>query len=220
MAETANRNRRADLKAALKRVKPDDVMTLDDAAILWGTAKSRFVTVRNQMAKFPPPQKGEGNKYDYPAKAAIEAMLDHELRFDAATKKRGDRINAILGKSGKRADLDEQASLSVTELARLNTMAAEIEEREREQGAYVPVAGNAALASEIFSLISEFHRELSNKLDPHGLLPPALRAQIDSLGEEFLLRLHGQMKDVLSPDAKPKKPRGAAGRTGRASSRR
>lgn len=216
MRDHSNRNRRADIKAALKRAKPDDVLELEALAIIWGTTKPRFVTVRNTMADFPQPMPGQGNKYIYPARVALQSMLDHETRHDADAKARAARTDAILGRTGKRAVSDDSARHSVSELATLSRMAAEIEEREREQGEYLAVAEVAAVAGEVFSEISEFMASLPNKMDPNGLLPPELRVMIGSQAKEALLQLHRKMKQVLSPDAKPRTSRTAPRRTRKA----
>lgn len=220
MAEVSNYKRRADLKAALRRVKPDDFLELEHVALLWGTTKQRFVTVRNGMADFPDPLPGQGNKYIYPARKAITAMLAYETRHDDAAKVRAARTNAILGRGGSRKGGDEAASHTVNELATLARMRAEIEEQEREQGFYVPVAEVAAVAGEVFEAISEFMGTLANKMDPHGLWPAELRAQIEVQGADALLQLHRKMKNVLSPDAKPRSNRTTTGRPRRSRARR
>lgn len=213
MRDQTNRNRRADIKAALKKAKPDDVLDLETIAIIWGTAKSRFVTVRDTMADFPQPMAGQGNKYIYPARKALQSMLDHETRHDEAAKAREARTNAILGKTGRRKGDDDAGRHSVNELATLSRLSAEIEEREREQGEYLPVAEVAAIAGDVFSEISEFMAALPNKMDPNGLLPPELRTMIGAQGKEALLQLHRKMKQVLSPDAKPRSSRTAPRRS-------
>lgn len=216
MRDGPNLTRRADLKSALRRAKPADNLTLEALAIIWGTTKSRFVSVRNTMPDFPQPMAGQGNGYIYPAAKALKAMLAHETRHDDAAKARAARTNAILGRSGRKGDAADVGAHTPSELATLSRMAAEAEQRERDQGMYVPVAEQAAIAGDVFSEISEFMRGLSNKLDPHGLLPPETRTLVDTLGDELLLRIHRKMKDVLSPDAKPRANRTATRRTRKA----
>lgn len=213
-----------DLRAALKRAKPNDLLSLEDVALLWGTSKSRFVTVRDQMATFPtsiPAPKDMGlapRAYVYPARAAIEAMIAHATRHEDIDRAKAARTAAILGE--RRAGGDETPLHRVNELQTLNRMAAEIEERERAQGEYVPRADVAAVAGEVFSEISEFFGILSNKLDPHGELAAELRARIDALGREALLRFHARMKDMLEPDAVAKANRDQADRAGKTRPRR
>ena len=221
MAEVSNYKRRADLKAALRRVKPDDFLELEHVALLWGTTKQRFVTVRNAMADFPDPLPGQGNKYIYPARRAIEAMISYETRHDDAAKLKAARAQAIIGPRGKRAKDDlATASHSVNELATLARMRAEIEEQEREQGLYAPIAETAAVAGEVFELISDFMSTLDNKMDPHGLWEPEFRSQVRAAGADALLQLHAKMKAVLSPDAKPRSSRTSSRRPSRARARR
>ncbi len=220
MREKANPNRRRDIAAALKRAKPGDHLTLQDIALVWGVTKQRFVTVRNQMADFPDPLPGQGNVYIYPAKQALEAMLAHETRHDDAARARQKRTALILGHVARGRAAEDIGAYTPNDLSTLARLAADTEQRERDQGLYVPVAEVAALAGEIFGEISEFMGGLANMVDPHGLLPPSTRAQIDSGGSEALLGLHRRMKDMLSPDAKPRGNRTASVRTRRAQARR
>lgn len=209
--------RRQDLAAALKRVKAEDVLTLEELALLWGVTKPRFVSERNLMATFPDHIK-QGNVYFYPAKAAIQAMLDHETRHDKMNRDRAAIAARILGK-GRQEEVDS-AGHSVNELATLNRMATEMEEREREQGKYIPAAEVARVCGEVFSEISEFMSSLDAKVDPNGLLPLEIRAMILSNGKDALLRLHRLMRDMLRADADDKPTRTAARRSRRASARR
>jgi len=212
VADGPNLNRRRDIAAALKKAKPSDSLTLEALALVWGVTKPRFVTVRNTMADFPPPSPGQANVYIYPAVKALKAMLAHETRHDDAARKRQERTNQILGRTARGRTDDAAGRHTVNELATLSKMRAQIEADEREQGLYAPIAQVAAVASEVFGEISEFMRGLSNKLDPHGLLDPEIRARIDKGGDDALLQLYGKMKDVLSPDAKPTRNRKPSGR--------
>lgn len=216
MRDQSNRNRRADIKRALKAAKTGDVLELEALAIIWGTAKSRFVTVRNTIVDFPQPMPGQGNKYVYPAQKALQSMLDHETRHDDAAKAREARTNAILGNTRKRGGDEDAGKHSVNELATLSRLSAEIEEREREQGEYVAVAEVAAVMGDVFSEISEFMAALPNKMDPNGLLPPELRTMIGAQGKEALLQFHRKMKQMLDPDAKPRSSRTAPRRSRKA----
>lgn len=214
----------SDLKAALKRAGVDSLLSLDDLALIWGTAKSRFVTVRNQIPGFPDPilapkeMRLPPKAFAYPARAAIEAMLAFANRHEDADRAKAERTAAILG---QRRDGTDQAPLHrVNELQVLNRLAAEIEEREREQGLYIPRGDVAAIAGDVFSELSDFFATLSNKIDPHGELPPEVRDKVDELGSAELLRLHARMKDMLEPDAVTDRNRDQAHRTGKTRARR
>lgn len=214
----------SDLRAALKRSKADALLSLEDVALLWGTAKSRFVTVRNQIADFPAPipaPKAMGlppKAYAYPARPAIEAMLAYANRHDDLDRAKAERTALILG---QRRGRDDQTPLhKVNELQVLNRLAAELEARERAQGEYVASADVASVAGEVFSEISDFFATLSNKIDPHGELPPEVRKLVDDLGSSALLRLHGRMKDMLDSDAVTETNRDQADRAGKSPTRR
>lgn len=213
-----------DLRAALKRVKPNELFSLDDVALLWGTSKSRFVTVRDQMATFPAPQPAPKEMglapkaYVYPARAAIEAMLAHATRHEDIDRAKAERTAAMLGQ--RRVEGDAAPLHNVNELQTVNRLAAEIEERERAQGLYIPVAEVAAVAGELFSELSEFVSELANRIDPHGSLAPDVRLLIADQGKEALLLLHRRLKDMLRADAVAKTNRDQADRAGQPRARR
>ena len=102
MARGTNLTRVQDIRGALKRAKAGDLLSLTDCAMIWGISKGAFVNVRNRMATFPDGQEGAKNTILYPAVAALNAMLEHETRADAAEQERQQRAAAILGMNGKR----------------------------------------------------------------------------------------------------------------------
>lgn len=200
MGASPNPNRRSDIAAALKRAKPNDMITLEDLAFIYGTTKGPFVTAKKQMTGMPAPVL-QGTVHTYPARAALQAMLNYEKRNDAIADDRAKRTNAILGNLVKDR-MDETASnaLPARELQILNRMATEIEERERNQRLYIHASEVSQTAGEVFSELSEFMAGLSNKIDPNGLLDPALRAVIDTNGSEALLGFHKRLKLLLDAD--------------------
>lgn len=205
MAHETNIKRIQDLEAALKRAKPKDTLRLDELALLWGVTKPRFVTVRNTMADYPAPQPGAGNEYVYPARKAINVMLAHERRHEKAAQARQDRANEIMG-AGKRKGSPEAAFWSPTEMATLNRLAADIEERERAQGLFVPIAEVQAIALTIFSEFSDLCSRMPNVVDPHGALPVATRQLIDKNAKQALVHIHGTLKHILAADVEPRDP--------------
>lgn len=209
MGATANPNRRSDIAAALKRAKPNDMITLEDLAFIYGTTKGPFVTAKKQMTGMPQPVL-QGTVHTYPARAALQAMLTYEKRNDAIADDRAKRTNAILGNLVKdRMDETATNALPARELQILNRMATEIEERERNQRLYIPAGEVAATAGAVYSDLSEFMAGLSNKVDPNGLLDPALRALIDTNAANALLGFHRQLKLLLDADVVAGSPGGA-----------
>ncbi|MBX9814067.1 MAG: hypothetical protein K2X76_05135 [Sphingomonas sp.] len=209
-----------DLRVALKRAKPDDLLSLADCAIAWGVEKSRFVSVRNQIADFPDPRPAtkemglRPNAIVYPARAAIEAMLGYAMRGERSAAAKAARIDAILGRSRKGEEPD--ALLSPNDLVKMNRLQAEIQERERDQRQYIPAAEVSAIAAEVFSELSDFLSTLANKVDPHGTLSAELRASIDEEASKALLSFHRRMKDMFAPDVDAAANREPARRSRRA----
>lgn len=219
MPETSNPKRVRDIRAAIARAKQRDKLSLEDLATIWGTAKSRFVTVRNTMPGFPEPVDKVGNQHVFPAIRALKAMLKHEQRHDEMARIQQNRADAILGKRRK-PDEPVIAPMSANEMATLSRLAAETEERERAQGLYIPATEVAAVAHDVFSEISDFGSRLSNEIDPHGRLAPDVRLSIDKAAKEAVLRCHANMRQILSPDARQDGNRTATRRPGRAPARR
>lgn len=213
----------SDLKAALKRARPGALLSLDDLALLWGTSKARFVTTRNTIAGFPDPMPAPKEMrlapkaYVYPARPAIQAMLAYANRHQDLDRAKAERTAAMMG---ERRCVDSAPLHRISELQTINRMMAEIEERERLQGEYVPATDVAAVAGEIFSEVSETFASLSNKVDPHGEFPAELRLRMDEQGRAALLRLHRRMKDMLEADAVPNRNRDQAGKAGKPRARR
>jgi hypothetical protein len=211
-----DRKRVQDIGAALKRSKPKDLLALEHLAILWGVTKPRFVTVQRAMVGFPDPKPAPkemglpANSHVYAAIPALKAMLAYAGRHQVAARAKQALTDAILGV--RRDSTEPEVHHTPNELAVLSRLRAETEERERQQGLYVPVAEIAAVAGDVFSEISDWIEKLPNAIDPHGELPPATRVAIRDRGREELLQLHKRMKHILTrdvaPSGDPKKARG------------
>lgn len=202
MARGTNLTRVQDIRGALKRAKAGDLLSLTDCAMIWGISKGAFVNVRNRMATFPDGQEGAKNTILYPAVAALNAMLEHETRADAAEQERQQRAAAILGMNGKRGRRkQEQVYLPPSEMLKLSRLRAEIEERERNMGLYTKTADVRALLAAIFSIQTDCLGHLENKADPNGQWPAALREEVGKAGRACLLQIHRQLSHMLPPDA-------------------
>lgn len=200
-----NKQRRGALSGALKRIKPEERLSLDDLAMLWGTAKTRFVNVKQQMIRdgfdFPPPEKGAKNANLYHGKPALEVMLAYETRNDQSAHQKDKAIKAILG---QQQEQDSAGVLSISELAILNREAARAEERAREQGKHSLLSDQAAVAAEVFSMITDFFGDLDAQVDPNGQLDKEIRAKLRTLGHDAQIKLHDKMKELLSDE--PRSP--------------
>lgn len=222
MARTGpNYVRRQDIKAALKRVKADDMLSLDHLAVIWGVTKTRFVSVYKEIEAavgWPVPTPGPKNTHLYQAREALERMLEFETRHDSIEAARQKRVGQILGHTRRGREPEAGSVVSVGEMAQLNRLANDIEERERAQRQYIPVAEVAAISAEAFALFSEFCADMDNRADPNGELPPATRARIRELGAELQLRIYREMRGLLEADANtgPGDPKGSRGKARRA----
>lgn len=219
MARGTNLERVQDLQRAMKRARPDDVLSLAELALIWGIGKGAFVNIRNRMGGFPDAAPGPQNSLLYPALKALKVMLEHETRADAAEQERASRAAAILGMDGRKGGRRkaDEVVLPPSELLKLSRLRAEIEERERTQGEYVKLADVRAQGARVYSVMSETLGQLSMKADPNGLWPPEVREAVDKAGRQQLLVVHRELSDMLGPDAdsEPSRP----SKSGNASSR-
>ena len=129
-------------------------------------------------------------------------MLDEETAGDKAAADRQKTVDRILGRTARKKQGPAGAqALPVNELATLNRIANEIEERERAQRLYIPASEVSAVAGETMAIFADFCADLDNRADPNGELPPATRKRIRELGGELQLRIYREMKDLLDADA-------------------
>lgn len=229
MKRTANITRRADLEAAAARAKPKDLILLQDLAKIYGTSKTNFVNVLREIEKLydvPVPVPGPHGAHLYPARKTLLLILRFEKRHDDLHASLQARTAAIMGKGIKgKVENPEDVMLPIGEIATLSRVMAETEERERDQGLYVPIADVAATAGRVFSMLSGYLSTLEAHVDPNGLLSPQIRGAINMGGKDLSLQIHAEMKDMLSGHASPKPRqsktnRSANGRAGKARARR
>jgi hypothetical protein len=226
MARGTNLERVKALQSGVKRAKLGDKLSFTELALLWGVSKGAFTNVRQRMTGFPAGEPGPGNSILYPAKQALEVMLEYETRADAAEQERQSRAAAIMGldrKGGRRKK--EQVYLPPSELLKLSRLRAEIEERERNQGEYVPRAEVRATAARTYAILSEHLGQLDLRVDPNGLLPAETRAKLGEQGRKALLAIHAELSDMLGADvdhgpSRTPKRRGPAGGAERTPPRR
>lgn len=206
MARAPNLSRRADLEAALKRVKARDVLRLEDLAKIWGTTKQNFVNTLRQIENIvdvPEYVPGPRGTHLYPARKMLKAMLDYERRNDQLHANLAARAKAIMG-GPKRGGAPAEALLPINEMATLSRVMAETEDRERLQGSYVPAGEVSRVAGAAFGLVSAFLSELDAQIDPNGILPADVRTLIRNGGRNVALNIHAEMKHMLGGNAPPK----------------
>lgn len=210
--------RLVDLKAALKRAHHKHTCTLEDLASLWGVTKPRFVNKRREFHRFPEHAEKVGNAYLYPTRDALKAMIEYLEKHKEVSTSRAKRLGELIGTDQMAEHI--AGGFSIAELAKANQLAAELEERQRDQGLYAPISEVHRVIGMVFSEISEFVSNLANVVDPHGKLPPSARATLDSKAHEELLRLHGNLKGMLSTNAVDSGTRKPARKSGAARTRR
>jgi hypothetical protein len=189
------------LKSAHRRAKDEDEITLDTMASLWGCSKGQMVKIRDAIIGFPAHRTGPKGILLYPARLALKSLIDEETKDDREAAALLARQAKMLGRKHV-PNARPALNISISEMAQLARMSAEIEEREREQGLYVPV-----------------------QPDPNGKLPAAVRAAIDAGGRDVLLKIHAEMKHMLAGDAPARRrnaetARAPTGRAGRTQTRR
>lgn len=215
MARGSNIERITRLQNALRRAKPEDVLSNTELVHLVGMAsKGAFTNLRNQVENFPAAQDGPRGSLLFPARAAIEALLKYETREDEEELERQARAAAILGLGGKGGKRPKNAViLPPSELLKLSRVRAEIEERERTQREYIPASDVTATAARIYAILSDHLSTLEQRVDPNGLLPVETRAAIGEQGRTAQLAIHAELSDMLGVDvddgpsrtAKPRK---------------
>lgn len=226
MARGTNLTRVKDLQAAIRRAKKGDALSLTELAMIWGVSKGAFVNVRQKMVGFPAGEQGPGNSILYPAAEALKIMLDYETRADEEERERQSRAAAIMGlnrKNGRRPKAE--VFLPPSELLKLSRLRAEIEERERNQGEFVPRSDVRSTAARIYAVLSEHLGQLELRVDPNGLLPAETRNRIGAEGRKALLAIHSELSDMLGADVdhgpgRTETARGPAGKPRAAPARR
>jgi hypothetical protein len=190
--------RKADLATAFKRFKKGEQISLEDLARLWGVTKARFINIRNDIQDFPDPVGKQGNAHLYEAKAAIAALIRHESRNDAQVNAKSAKVARILGATVHAAE--EEGALPAAEMLALARARAEIAKRLQEQGTLVKFSDVQQTAAEVFGEISQVLGKLSDSVDPNGKLSGQVRAIMDDLGKDLLLRMYNKLDDMLTDD--------------------
>lgn len=196
------------------------MLRLEELSNAWGTTKTNFVNVKNDISLtigFPVPKAGPNNSHLYPALASLKKMLEYETRNDSENDARAKRAAEILGETGRRKrTVAQDFTHAPNELATLNRLAADIEARERAQRQYLLASEVANIAADAFSIMSETCSNLSNEIDPNGLLPVETRMAVDGAGRSLLIRIHKQMKELLDADSGNVEPAAGVARKARA----
>ncbi len=217
-----NQTRRDDLQRARKKAKPGDKATLLELSNIWGTTKSRFLTQRNEMTGFPDMVEKVGNEHFFPTREALDAMWAYETRNDKARRDRQSRIDRMT--TGKKPNVEKDDALPIQDLIRVNSLQNDVEERERAQRQYIPVADVTRVTGIIFAQMSTFASDIASIVDPNGELTADHRARLDARGKEALLLLHAQIKGLLNGEddgtARNRKKAGRPVRRGASSKRR
>lgn len=231
MARGNNIERVNRLKAALikaKRAKKKNPkLTNTELCGIVGISKGAFTQLKNQIDDFPPHEEGPRNSQVYPAIEALEAIIAHETAEDEEEAARRKIVNEIIGASKPRGRKKKSPEvwLPPSEMMKYSRLQAEIEERERSQGEYIPVQEVRDLAGRIYATVKEPLQQLELKVDPNGLLTADQRARISELGRTALLGIAREIEGALGIDAddnasRPKNAARPAKRTQKSRARR
>lgn len=197
MADTqAKRDiRRERLRIALDTAVEGETIKLDELAKVWGVGKPAFVNVRDRIDHFPAATI-DGKTHFYPRLKALQSLDRWERREDANNADKNNRIAQLIGVESAGA-----ATMSLSDLTKASALRAEMEERMRAQGQLVAFAKLQTTAGKVFELLSRGLSNMGTVMDPNGAWSSDDRERADKHGRALLLRLHGEMKDMLGPDA-------------------
>ena len=196
MAEPADivSQRRGRITSALGATKGTrEKITLEELAAIWGVGKPAFVNIRKTILDFPKPIV-DGKTYHYPRRRAIEALERHEKRNDEKNDARGKRLAALVGIG------DDLAHLSITDLMKANQLRADLQAERERQGMLVPRPKVQSTAAKVFTILQRALNDLGTLVDPNGQHAPEIREAADKAGQDLLLRIHAEMKDMLTSD--------------------
>lgn len=212
MADTqAKRDiRRQRIAEAQRTAAKGETIGLAELAKVWGVGKPAFVNTRDLIPSFPPATIN-GKEYLYPRIEALAALDAWERRADAANAQRADRIAALIGFK------PDDDNLSISDLQKAYNLGVELEQRMIAQGQLVPRSEVNATAGKVFQLLSRFLSDLGTTVDPNGQFPPAVREAADKGGQDLLLRIHAEMRDMLTPHAQRTAPPSPNGKRARRS---
>lgn len=206
----ASTPRLSSLRAALKAAQPDDDVTLPVLTEIWGSSKGQFVKIRDQCMNFPPHKTGPHGVLIYPARAALEALIAFDTKDDVAAEALARRQTALLGvarKAGSRKGRATESFIPIDQLAKAARLAAEIEQRERDQGEFIAKIDVERVIGNVFSIISGRLSSLETMVDPSSSLPLPQRHLINKAGRDVLLQVNAEVKDMLAGNVRRKSPR-------------
>jgi hypothetical protein len=186
--------RRERIKAALAVTKgPKEKILLEELAAIWGVGKPAFVNLRKTILDFPKHDL-DGKTFLYPRRRAIEALDRHERRDDEKNDAKGRRLAALVGVE------DAAVHFSITDLMKANSLRADLQAEREKQGLLVPRPKVQSTASKVFTILQRALNDLGTLVDPNGQHSPEIREAADKAGQDLLLRIHAEMKDMLTSD--------------------
>lgn len=193
ISESVDRRRR--LEEARRTAAAGETITNTEMMNIWGVSKGRWTDIRNNIPDFPTPIV-TGNKQLYPRLASLDLMWAWETRGDQVAEVKKKRMAALLG-----VDEVDGSMPNLSDMAKASALRAEIETRMIAQGDLVPRAQVRRLSSQIGEFLSRRLSSLGSVLDPNGKWTPEARDAADKAGQEWLLRIYDEMKDMLAADA-------------------
>lgn len=196
------------LKKALNDYSAKDMESQQKLAELYGVALSRFTTLIKSRLKDFPPAKTKGDRTNwYPARAAIQVMINYTEGKGALKRESAQRAAAVLaGEPVPATDGESPAAknpgwpeglMTPQELDRLASAQTRIWRLKKEQGEYVLRSEVEDMARRVFSLITQRIMNIPNIVDANGKLPPAERAALQRECREINLALYRETEGLL-----------------------
>lgn len=207
------------LRRALKKVKDGDKLPQQELAKIFGVTNARFTTLaHNRFTNFPPAERHGDKTHWYDARKAIESMIAYVRGQSSRSRVSAQRVAKILGRpvpidtgNGKAKpagepevpedDPEPEYMPTPADLDRLAKAETSVFRLEQEKGNFIPVYQVRHVIQGIVAIVSRTFSGLAPEIDPHGELPPPLRAKLEKAIKQSQLKLHDSVIEYLDADA-------------------
>jgi len=220
------------LKAALERFTDDDRASQKDLAELYGVAPSRLSTlVKTRFTGFPAAEKRGDKTHWYPARAAIQVMIDYIQGTTAAAQAQAKRHTEVMAgaqparEEAEAIDAEADKPMSASEIDKLITAQTKMWKLAKDQGLYVLADDVRRRARQAYSLFTRSITAIPARIDPNGKLPVEVRTAVDKACRQITAEVQDAMMEMMGANDEAVEPAGRRSRTdedqrGRRSSRR
>lgn len=199
------------LRAAKARFKPGDMLPQQELAKIYGVSNARLTTLIHQRFESFPPFERRGDKtHWYAVLPALEAMIAYALgqsKRKAAAAARVAHIFAgapVVERTSAPAEAppaEEPPLPTPADLDRLAKAEMSVFRLQQEKGKFVPDYQVRHVIQGIVAIVQRAFSGLAPEVDPHGELPPLVRAKLERSIKKSQLRLHDEVAQYLDADA-------------------